>query len=66
MKESLRRLARHFRNDGKVKAEERRGEGREEEQDFPRGGHSVLTPLEKKVIREQATKDTLFNEVRQL
>ena len=38
-------------------------DGAGEEQDFPRGGQSVLTPLEKRVIREQAMKDSLFKEV---
>ena len=36
------------------------GEG---EEDFPRGGQSVLTPLEKRVIREQAMNESLFKEV---
>ena len=34
-----------------------------EEEDFPRGGQSALSELEKRVIREQATEEALFNEV---
>lgn len=35
---------------------------REEEQSFPRGGGSVLTPLERKQIQIQATRDVLFEQ----
>lgn len=34
-----------------------------EEESFPRGGEETLTPLEKRVIREQAKEDLLFSEV---
>ncbi|KAH8696661.1 putative rRNA biogenesis protein RRP5 [Talaromyces proteolyticus] len=33
---------------------------RDEEPSFPRGGGSVLTPLERKQIQQQATRDVLF------
>lgn len=36
--------------------------GREEEQAFPRGGASVLTPLEHKQIQIEATRDVLFEQ----
>ena len=36
----------------------------EDEEDFPRGGQSVLTALERREIRQQAMNDTLFREVR--
>lgn len=35
---------------------------REEEPSFPRGGGSVLTPLERKKINIQATQDVLFEQ----
>ena len=35
----------------------------EEESEFPRGGKETLTPLEKRLIKEQAQKDVLFDEV---
>lgn len=35
---------------------------RDDEPSFPRGGGSVLTPLEKKQIHIQATKDVLFEQ----
>lgn len=35
---------------------------REEEPSFPRGGASILTPLEHKQIQIQATKDVLFEQ----
>jgi rRNA biogenesis protein RRP5 len=35
---------------------------REDEPSFPRGGGSVLTPLERKQIQIQATKDVLFEQ----
>lgn len=35
---------------------------RDEEASFPRGGASVLTPLERKQIHLQATKDVLFEQ----
>ena len=35
----------------------------EEEQSFPRGGQQQLTPLEKSIIKTQAERDVLFNEV---
>ena len=35
---------------------------RDEEAAFPRGGASVLTPLERKQIQLQATKDVLFEQ----
>jgi rRNA biogenesis protein RRP5 len=37
---------------------------RDDEPSFPRGGGSVLTPLEKKQIHIQATKDVLFEQKR--
>lgn len=37
---------------------------REEESAFPRGGGSVLTPLERKQIQIQATRDVLFEQKR--
>lgn len=37
---------------------------REEESAFPRGGGSVLTPLERKQIQIQATRDVLFEQNR--
>ncbi|EEA29009.1 rRNA biogenesis protein rrp5 [Talaromyces marneffei ATCC 18224] len=37
---------------------------REEESSFPRGGGSVLTPLERKQIQIQATRDVLFEQKR--
>ena len=36
--------------------------GRDEEQAFPRGGASVLTPLEHKQIQIEATRDVLFEQ----
>lgn len=35
---------------------------RDDEPSFPRGGASVLTPLERKQIQIQATKDVLFEQ----
>lgn len=35
---------------------------REEEPSFPRGGGDVLTPLERKQIQNQATRDVLFEQ----
>jgi len=35
---------------------------REEEASFPRGGGSILTPLEKKQIQAQANRDVLFEQ----
>lgn len=35
---------------------------RDEQPAFPRGGNSVLTPLERKQIQIQATKDVLFEQ----
>lgn len=35
---------------------------RDDEPSFPRGGASVLTPLERKQIHAQATKDVLFEQ----
>lgn len=35
---------------------------RDDEPSFPRGGGSVLTPLERKQIQLQATKDVLFEQ----
>ena len=35
----------------------------EEESEFPRGGKETLTPLEKKLIKQQAQQDLLFGEV---
>ena len=35
---------------------------RDDEPSFPRGGASVLTPLERKQIQNQATKDVLFEQ----
>ena len=35
----------------------------EEESEFPHGGKETLTPLEKRLIKEQAQKDVLFDEV---
>lgn len=35
---------------------------RDDEPSFPRGGASVLTPLERKEIQNQATKDVLFEQ----
>lgn len=35
---------------------------RDEEPSFPRGGGSVLTPLERKQIQIQATRDVLFEQ----
>jgi hypothetical protein len=35
----------------------------EEESEFPRGGKETLTPLEKRVIKQQAQQDLLFGEV---
>lgn len=37
---------------------------RDEESSFPRGGGSVLTPLERKQIQIQATRDVLFEQKR--
>ena len=37
---------------------------RDEEPSFPRGGGSVLTPLERKQIQIQATRDVLFEQKR--
>lgn len=37
---------------------------RDEESAFPRGGGSVLTPLERKQIQIQATRDVLFEQKR--
>ena len=33
------------------------------ETDFPRGGHEVLTALERRSIHQQAQQDILFNQV---
>lgn len=35
----------------------------EEESEFPRGGQETLTPLEKRLIKQQAQQDVLFGEV---
>lgn len=37
---------------------------RDEESSFPRGGGSVLTPLERKQIQNQAARDVLFEQKR--
>lgn len=34
------------------------------EEDFPRGGEEIITPLERRKIRHQAQQDDLFGKVR--
>lgn len=33
------------------------------EENFPRGGKEDVTPLERRVLRQKAKEDVLFNEV---
>ena len=33
------------------------------EENFPRGGKEHVTPLERRVLRQKAKEDVLFNEV---
>jgi rRNA biogenesis protein RRP5 len=57
--------AQHGKDVGKDAANERENATsvlREEEPSFPRGGGSVLTPLERKQIQNQATRDVLFEQ----
>ena len=35
----------------------------DEQEDFPRGGRGALSALEKRLIREKAKQEVLFNEV---
>ena len=35
----------------------------EEESEFPRGGKEMLTPLEKRLIKQQTQQDVFFGEV---